>query len=187
MPARLRLLLLSAAVSLLAGIALANNTGTTLATKLVPALPTPWAVVERNADVLPQGHYWGQEYTGVRGEELVLQGSADVHISWQDANGDWHSENVGKEALRLYVMPSTYRESLLRFFIPKRPVAARLLAETPSFKVYAFPSTRILEKEKVDHAVKHGRAIRWPDSPESTGALSWVTWSVDIPGLITGR
>jgi hypothetical protein len=140
--------------------------------------------VERNAGVLPEGHYWGQEYSGVRGEEILLQGVADVHVAWRDASGEWHSEAVGKEALKLYVMPHGYRESLLRFFILKRPMTARLLVETQSFRVYAHPSFRIIENEKLDRIVKQGKATRWPDSPENTGALSWGTWSSDIPKLL---
>lgn len=164
----------------------ANGATAALATKIEAALPKSWSVAERKSGVLPEGHYWGQEYSGVRGEELLLQGSADVHVSWQDAKGEWRSDVVGKEALKLYVMPSTYRESWLRFFIPKRPVSARLLVETESFKVYAHPSFRIVENEKLDRIVKQSSAIRWPDSPENTGSLSWGSWSADLPRVLKG-
>jgi hypothetical protein len=179
-------ILAGAMVSFLVEAVSANGTTAVLATKIEAALPKSWSVAERKAGALPEGHYWGQDYSGVRGEEILLQGSADVHVSWQDAKGEWHSDVVGKEALKLYVMPSSYRESLLRFFIPKRPVSARLLVETPSFKVYAYPSTRVLDKEKVDRAIKQGKAIRWPDSPENTGSLSWGSWSADIPRTLKG-
>lgn len=166
--------------SILLGVAGENSSAVALTAKLETVLPKSWSVAERKPGALPEGHYWGQEYNGVRGEEILLQGGADVHVSWQDGTGDWHSDVVGKEALKLYVMPSTYRESWLRFLIPKRPVAARLLVETPSFKVYAYPSFRITESEKLDQIVKQGKAIRWPDSPENTGSLSWGTWVTDI-------
>lgn len=177
----------STVVSALAGIAVAGDLGSAIATKLGATLPLSWAIVERRAGVVPEGHYWGREYNGIRGEELLLQGNSDVHISWQDYSGEWHNETVGKEALRLYVMPPTYRESLLRHFIFNRPVAAKLLAETPMFKLYAYPSTRILEKETVERVIKHGRAIRWPDSPEVSGVLSWETWRADLSRVVKAR
>lgn len=178
--------LAGAMVSMLVEAVAAHGASAALATRIEAALPKSWSVAERKSGVLPEGHYWGQEYSGVRGEEILLQGSADVHVSWQDTKGEWHSDIVGKEALKLYVMPSTYRQSLLRFFIPKRPVSARLLVETESFKVYAYPSTRVLDKQKVDRAIKQGNAIRWPDSPENTGSLSWGSWSADILRALEG-
>ena len=163
-----------------------NSAGAATAAKIEVGLPRPWTVVERRPDALPEGHYWGQEYTGVRGEEILIQGGADVHVVWQDIKGEWHTDAVGKEALKLYVMPSSYRESLLRFFIPKRPVGASLLFEGQAFKVYALPSFRNLEKERFDRIVKQGIAIRWPDSPANTRTLSWRTWGDDIPRLLKG-
>lgn len=180
------LVLVGAMVTVFVQANSASSSTAAVATRIEAALPKSWSVAERKSGVLPEGHYWGQEYSGTRGEELLLQGSADVHVSWQDAKGDWHSDVVGKEALKLYVMPSTYRESLLRFFIPKRPVSARLLVETESFKIYAHPSFRIVENEKLDRIVKQGKAIRWPDSPENTGLLSWGSWSADIPRVLKG-
>jgi len=186
MGVRLWLILVGAMVSFLVEAASANSSTAALAMKIEAALPKSWSVAERKSGALPEGHYWGQEYSGARGEEILLQGSADVHVSWQDAKGEWHIDVVGKEALKLYVMPSTYRESLLRFFIPKRPVSARLLVETESFKVYAQPSFRIVENEKLDRIVKQAKEIRWPDSPRNTGSLSWGTWSADIPRMLKG-
>ena len=143
-----------------------------------------WAVVEQTPNVIPEGHYWGQEYAGVRGEEILLQGSMDVHVSWQDRAGTWHTEAIGKEALKLYVMPSTYRESWVRFFISKRPISADLLFENRTVKIYAYPSFRIIEREKFDKIVKQSKAIQWPDSPENTRTLSWVSWREDLIRLL---
>ena len=184
METRLWLVLASMLIFFFANDAVADSTGAALASKLAASLPKSWVVTERRLGVLPEGHYWGQKYVGYRGEEILLQGIADVHVSWQDASGEWRSEVVGKEALKLYVMPSVYRESLLRFFIPQRPVTARLLLETRSGKIYAHPSFRVIEKEKLERIVKQAKAIRWPDSPESTGVLSWGSWSADISRLL---
>lgn len=162
------------------------SSGAVIEAKIEGALPKLWTVVERKTGSIPEGHYWGQEYSGVHGEEILIQGSADVHVLWQDSNGEWHTDAVGKEALKLYVMPSSYRESLLRFLIPKRPVTAPLLFEGQAFKVYAYPSFRILEKEKLDRIVKQGKAIRWPDSPENTQTLTWGSWGDDIRRLLDG-
>ena len=105
--------------------------------KINAAVLRSWTVVEQTPNVLPEGHYWGQEYAGVRGEEIVLQGSTDVHVSWQDREGTWHTEAIGKEALKLYIMPSTYKERCWRIFIPKRTISADLLFENRTVKIYA--------------------------------------------------
>lgn len=165
----------------------ANTSSEDLVARLAAALPKSWVIAERKPGVLPQGHYWGQDYHGARGEEILLQGPIDIYVAWQDSGGEWHKESVGKEALKLYLMPTTYSESLLRFFIPKRPLTACLLSETPSFKVYAWPSFTVIEREKLDRVVKHGKAIRWPDSPEVSGTLSWSSWRSDIKNVIHGR
>lgn len=96
---RLWFVLAGAMASFLVEVVSANGAGAALATKIEAALPKSWSVAERKSDVLPEGHYWGQEYSGTRGEEILLQGSADVHVSWQDAKGEWRSDVVGKEAL----------------------------------------------------------------------------------------
>lgn len=163
-----------------------ESLGAAVEAKIGLALPYSWTVVDRKSGTLPRGHYWGQEYDGIHGDEIVIEGGENVHVAWRDTRGDWHKEAVGKEALKLYVMPAAYRESLLRFFIPKRPVAASLLFESQSIKVYAYPSVRIVDTERVDWIVKHGTAIRWPDSPETTRILSWSNWADDIPKLLKG-
>lgn len=163
-----------------------NDAGAAVAAQIEGALPKSWIVVERRPDALPQGHYWGQEYSGIRGDKIIIQGGTDVHVAWRDTLHKWHTEAVGKEVLKLYVMPSSYRESMRRFFIPKRPVTASLLFEGQTFKVYAHPSFRILEKERFDWIMKNSTAIRWPDSPENTHTLSWENWADEIPQVLNG-
>ena len=92
------LILVGAALGFLIDVGAASeaSTVTVIATKIEAALPKSWVVVERKTGALPEGHYWGQEYNGIRGEEVLIQGSADVHVSWQDATGEWRSEVVGK-------------------------------------------------------------------------------------------
>lgn len=165
---------------LLGGAALAAESSTNLASWIERGLPRAWMIVEKNPAALPQGHYWGQDYDGVRGEEIVLQGSEDVKVSWQDATGNWHTEAIGKEALRLYVMPKDYRESMLRFLILKRPPTAALLIETESAKVYAQPSFRVVEKDRLDRIVKQAQAVSWPANPARTGLLTWEAWRSDL-------
>lgn len=148
------------------------------------ALPTSWKIVERKSESLPMGHYWGQQYSGIRGEEVILQGDSDVHVLWLDAKGQWHKDAVAKEVLKIYIMPSTYRESLLRFFVPKRPAGASLLVEARSFKFYAYPFFRITDNGKFTEIEKNLKSIRWPDSPANTGSLSWSNWKSDLNQLL---
>lgn len=180
----LRSLLACAALVLLySGISRGeSNLVPTVIARLQPVLPVGWKVVARRSGVIPEGHYWGQSYSGVRGEEIVLQGPKDVHLEWHDALGAARLETLGKEALKIYVMPSNYRESLLRFFIPKRPVAARLVYEGPEYKIYAYPSfVMLMTRDAFDSILKQNTGTMGPvDSPEYTGFLTWSSWREDI-------
>lgn len=150
--------------------------------KIKAALPSDWSVAETKADVLPEGHYWGMEYDGRKGLELVLQGPRDVLFHWKDRNDTWHQEPVAKEALDLWLMPSSYEESWRRFFVMKRPKTAKLLFSGPMVKVYSFPSSRVIAVERVDEIfkLKLAKSTDWRDSPSNTGTLSWETWKDDL-------
>jgi hypothetical protein len=77
-------------------------------------------------------------------------------------------------------MPSAYRESVLRFFVPKRPIAARLIHDDRDCKVYVHPSFEMLMPDDAfNQIVKKSKEIRSPDSPPASG-LSWATWREDI-------
>lgn len=157
-------------------------------TRIESVLPKGWTIVERQSAVFPYGHYWGQEYVGVRGDKLVIQGVADINFSWQDSIGLWHTVAGAKEALEIYVMPPAYRESLLRFFKPMRPKAAHLILEGKSVKVYAYLSAWVTEKDMVmiEQRVKQSQSSYWADSPKSTGSLTWNNWSNDIERAFNG-
>jgi hypothetical protein len=155
-----------------------------LVARLASSLPRPWGVDGQRSGVLPEGHYWGQEYFGARGEEIVLIGADDVHIEWLDSKNAWHREAVGKEALKIYVMPITYRESFRRYFVLKRPKTAQLLVETQTQRIYAIPAFKVTSDEMLARTVRQANAVRWPDSPENTGNLSWPTWRTDLSQIV---
>jgi hypothetical protein len=156
----------------------------TVIPKLGAALPPGWRIVATNRNVLPEGHYWGQTYSGPLGDEVVIEGVDEVAMSWRDFSGTWRQDVVGKEALNVYVMPPSYRESYLRFLVLKRPRTARLVVRTKAYAIYAHPSARITRKELLDTIVRQAKGVRWPDSPTNTGVLSWGSWSTDLEQLL---
>jgi hypothetical protein len=184
---RVRFIVVNAIVALLVEGVSATTSVAELSIKIEAVLPKSWSVVERKANELPHGHYWGQAYSGVRGEKIVLQGDRDVNAEWLDSNGEWHKDAVAKEVLQLYVMPPTYRESWLRFFVLHRPQPARLIVETKSFRVYAYATHRIVDKEKFEKLLKQIQAIGWPDAPHHKQLLSWDTWGADIARVLQGE
>jgi hypothetical protein len=189
MQTQFRLLLACAALVLPFAGALGDESNPTQAViaKLRPVLPVGWTISAQRSGVIPEGHHWGQTYTGVRGWEIVLRGPRDVHLLWQDAAGVWHTDVKGREALKIYVMPSTYRDNVLRFFVPKRPIAARLIHDGPACKVYAHPSFEMLMPDDAfRQIVKKSQEIRSPDSPPMS-ELSWGTWKEDIRQALAKR
>jgi hypothetical protein len=148
--------------------------------KLETALPSGWSIVETKTDVLPEGHYWGLEYEGPKGIEVVLRGQRNVLYRWKDQSGSWHEEPLAKEALRLSLMPVTYDESWRRFFVMKRPKTAKLLFSGKALKVYSHPSLWTPNRARFDEILKVATSVGWQDSPSRTDSLSWKTWKSDL-------
>jgi hypothetical protein len=143
--------------------------------------PTGWSVVEVNRDALPVGHYWGERFTGERGYEMVLQGPMPVYFAWSDRAGGTHKDPLAREALRLYIMPAAYQQDS---FKPKGPVPARLLWEGQSAKIYAMPSSKVLNPSGFNELLKQTQSTDWPDSPGRTGKLSWTSWERDVKAAV---
>ena len=158
-----------------------EDPATRLEKAIQAVVPPEWSVVGLNRGALPDGHYWGEDYVGERGAELVLQGPTPVYFVWQDRDGVLHRDALAREALSLYVMPSTYRQDSFKF---KGPIPARLLWEGRSAKIYAMPSSRILDSRAYDDLVKVAQSTDWPESPRRTGQLSWAGWKRDVKRLI---
>jgi hypothetical protein len=150
-------------------------------------LPVGWSIVDKKAEVIPEGHYWGESYTGIRGFGVQLQGPRNVNARWQDGRKVWHEEPVGKEALWLYVMPSTYAESQKRHLLPNRPNPAVQIFEDSGYKLYAYPMGRIVQTDRMDVILKQNISIEWPDSPRTTGVLSWENWREEIKNSLSVR
>lgn len=155
--------------------------------KIRSVLPEKWSIVEARADALPEGHYWGMQYDGPKGFEVVIQGPRDVAFDWKDQQGAWHQEPVAKEALRLWLMPAEYRESWRRFFVMKRPKSVKLLRNAQNVRVYAEPSSRTVDTARVEQIVREAVSTAWRDRPDSADDLTWKSWSTDLDRALRDR
>ncbi|MFZ5503065.1 MAG: hypothetical protein ACOY3V_06025 [Pseudomonadota bacterium] len=155
--------------------------------KITATLPAEWSIVETKDKVIPEGHYWDDSYGGVRGVGVQLEGPANVHIRWLDASKSWHYEAIAREALWLYIMPPSYAESAKRHLKLKRPVPAVLIHQEPRYQLYAYPTSRVVQKERMDSILKESISTEWPDSPRTTRSLSWKNWQSDIKGSLSGK
>ena len=143
-------------------------------------VPSGWSIAETKDNQLPHGHYDGIEYKGSGGTLLVLIGSADVMFNWKDRTGISHREPLAKEALKLWVMPTDYKDSWKRIFVPKRNVSAELIADNDRASVYAEALHEIVDKRRFNEILGKASSTGWPDAPHNNGELSWKSWRDDI-------
>jgi hypothetical protein len=150
--------------------------------KIKSVLPPDWRIVETKPGELPDGHYWGLNYKGRKGVEVIIQGPQDEFFKWKDTSGKVHQEPLAKEALYLWLMPPEYRSSWLQPFIIDSPPQAKLFAGS-AVRVYGGPSsfTGPVNSKRADWIIDHAEelgltATEWSDV---TG-LSWATWKDDL-------
>jgi len=145
------------------------------------SLPSDWKIVERKSNKIPRGHYWGLEYNGCLGEEIVILGPADVMFFWRDRDGKSHQVPLAKETLRIWIMPPEYRESWKRHFKFNRPIPAKIIVAGKDGKVYGFQTHRIVDENEFKVLLKQATETSWPDSPhDNNGSLSWSNWRQDL-------
>jgi len=153
-----------------------------IADKIVGKMPSTWRVVEEKIGTIPYGHYDGLKYEGPGGLLLVLEGDRNVYLHWKDKNGVSHQEALAKESLEVWIMPPEYHQSWKRFFIMKSLIPAEEIYSGKEAKVYAYPTHYIKSREEFEEIVASLPAVttNWPESPNHTGVLSWLTWKEDI-------
>ena len=149
------------------------------------AMPAGWTVEEINAGAVPYGHHWGEAYQGERGTEFVLQGPRPMHYVWRDREGAEHSEPLGREALIVYVMPSSYAEGS---FMLKGPIPAKAIFLGRTIQVYGLLSFRVLDKSRFDQVTRTPvQEASWTTPGSKTGPqLSWAAWKRDIRAAMQG-
>jgi hypothetical protein len=155
---------------------------------ILDAAPQTWSLAATIPDKLPQGYRWSSGANQHGGTQLVLVGPRDVNFSWRDHAGDWHSEALAKEALKVWIMPGYFRDSLANAFNPHAPVHAPLVFSSATVRVYALPTHRIFNEERFQDLLKQATATDWPESPaRGTTPLSWSTWRQHLKVSLTAR
>ncbi|MDR1530489.1 MAG: hypothetical protein LBS40_08895 [Burkholderiales bacterium] len=152
--------------------------------KIEAGIPKNWRVVEKKQGEIPEWHYENMEYSGPKGIYLYIVGDHDVDYEWKDREGVWHKKPFYKEAIRLWIMPSDYKQSWKRFFVFKGHVTPPGIYLGKQIKIYAKedvyrdPSLpwRGLKKE-------FPNAFTYAGAPEHT-VRSWITWKEDIKKLL---
>jgi hypothetical protein len=145
------------------------------------SLPSNWKIVERKSNKIPHGHYWGLEYKGRLGQEIVIQGPTEVMFRWRDRDGKFHQVPLAKETLKVWIMPPDYSESWKRHFMFHRPIPAMIIVAGEGVKVYGFQTHRIVNENEFKDLLKQATETAWPNSPhDHNGCLSWSNWRKDL-------
>lgn len=137
---------------------------------LTANLPQDWSLIESRAVQAPPGH----GPVEASGRLYVLLGPGAVAFQWQDESGQWHSEDLAREVLELWVMPGTYRPSLLRFVEHHRHVPPQRIYTSEKIRVYGRVSHRIVAEDRFYELLKVAYSTSWSDIPEAT--CTWADW-----------
>lgn len=153
---------------------------------IASAAPKAWSVVETNQDSLPYGHHWSSGGHG--GTELILIGPRPVNVSWLDKSKHWQETPMANEALEIWIVPGSFRDSLSDLLNPDAPIKASLIYSDKVISVYAQPSQYIQDMSAFLKLADSARATDWPTSPaRGTTPLSWANWKQDIARSIAER
>ena len=149
------------------------------------ALPDGWTIAETKTNVLPDGHYWGMDYEGLKGIKLMLTGINDVSLDWKDENDVWHKSPVAKESISLWIMPIEYKMSWKRFFVFHRPIAAEMIFSTNKIKVYGSSGHRVIDNKAFNEIIAKAKSTKWSVSPANDGNMSWNNWKTAIQAALS--
>ena len=107
----------------------------------------------------------------------MLVGPQPAHVCWRSPSGEWHRNQVGREAIDVWLMPSTYSQGFWSRLNPHAPPRAPLVFAGAAIKAYAQPTQHRTD----DTAIK---AILATATATGCGAeaadLSWSAWRTDI-------
>jgi hypothetical protein len=150
-------------------------------------VPPGWLVVERKVGQIPWGHHWCDQYAGVTGTELVIRGVNPSRSRFLQSDGQWQDVVVGAEALNVWIMPGSYRESRWYMFCFHRPIQPTAVVERRDVRIYARPAhhSNKQETDLFNEKLSNAKAVESPESPWNDPArLSWRSWKVDIDAAV---
>ena len=141
---------------------------------LAANLSQDWSLIESQAGQAPPGH----GPVEASGRLYVLLGPGAVAFQWKDESGQWHNEDLAREALELWVMPGAYRPSPRRFVEHHRHVPPERIYASEEIRVYGRVSHRVVAEDRFNELLKVAYSTSWSDISEAT-----CTWQ-DCPEAI---
>ena len=141
---------------------------------LTSSLPQAWSLSERQESQAPPGHGPVEP----SGRLYVLLGPGPVAFQWKDESGAWHSEELARETLELWVMPGAYRPSPKRFLEHHRHVPPDLVYASDRIRAYGRVSHRIVDEQRFDDLLRKAYSTSWSDIAEKR--CTWTGWSEAI-------
>jgi hypothetical protein len=143
--------------------------------RISAALPAQWEVVHQDRLQAPKTERY---FAGPANDALLLVGPQQTYCDLNDRAGKTHREYLWKECLHVWVVPGNYepkfeRTTIYNFFDP--PWHPHPVFASRDVKVYAEPSGRIIDPNRVDQLIREAYGF----SPQEI-RLSWRSWRRDI-------
>jgi len=147
------------------------------------AIPKGWKIVSREYEQIPWGHHWCYEYRGVTGTKLIARGTEPVRSQFLGDDDRWRKVIVGKEALKIWIMPSNYKEGWRNWLCIHRPIQPTFVVKNKQIRLYARPSSHSSQDEEriFKNELSKSKAVQSPNSPwNKPENLSWNEWINDL-------
>ncbi len=141
---------------------------------LLAAVPEYWSLAESREGQGPPGH----GSVDRSGRQFVLLGPGPVAFQWKDEAGQWHNEELAREALELWVMPGSYRPSLRRFFEHHGHLPPKRIYASDRLRVYAQVSHRIVNEDRFSELLRTARSTSWSDIADKS--CTWTDWAEEV-------
>jgi len=144
-------------------------------TNIAAALPTGWRVVRESED---QAQLTSAYFTGSSNKALVIVGPNSNHVDWTDRQGLTHSEQLARECLYIWIVPSDFKPnfpkvgSYLYFFgtdLPKPIYSSKYLS------VFGMVSHYVDDTNRLSAILKEAIVISSPSVQPS-----WRKWMNEI-------
>ncbi len=159
------------------GFDLKNNTE-----ELKKILPESWYMLSSKGNEFPTGH---PKINGKEGVKYTFVGTLPAKFHWSDKFGDMFSEDLGRESIEIWIMPSNYSKYSFSLNF-KRGKRASIIYRGKCFTAYSYLNHVILDELRFAKLVQSAQSLHWTNTPyHDPKLISWIGWKDKIKKRLT--
>lgn len=137
---------------------------------IVARLPSGWSVTSPSWE---QQRFTTAYFTHLRTEAFMLVGPQSNHLYWRDRKGRYHSENLAKGCLYIWLVPGDFKPRFPHF--PSETWGGREIFSSKGIRAYGHETTHIGDTKRLDTIIQEATMTSSPHI-----RISWASWQQDI-------